>query len=310
MREQGRGRLPPLNALKAFEAAARAGGFVAAARELGVTPAAVSQQVKVLEQFFAKQLFQRHSNRLSLTDAGLAVFGESAGPIEQLALMAERVAEGDVHSRLVVSVLPSLANRWLNRLLPEFLAREPSIRIDLRVEEDPVDFSRQGADLRICYGRHLYPELTGQELFQDVALPLCAPGLLKGGELQPGQPDTLADEHLIHTRWGPGFASHPTWLEWFGLTKSGRVPDAGRGHAVGQSSLAIDLAVDGCGVALGQRGLATDELANGRLIAPFEETAPLGHPYCIVRGPQGLRRWQSERFVDWLCDAAGTQPAT
>ena len=116
-------KLPPLNALKAFEAAARTGGFVPAARELRVSPAAVSQQVKNLERFFDKRLFVRHHNRLSLTDAGLAVFADSSEALERLAAMTLRTFEGEVRSRLVVSVLPSVASHWLNRRLNRRLHR-------------------------------------------------------------------------------------------------------------------------------------------------------------------------------------------
>ena len=115
-------RLPPLNAVKAFEASARHSNFSLAARELGVTPGAISQQVKILENFFAKQLFVRRNNQLRLTDAGLAVYADSADVIDRLSQMAQRILEGDVRSRFVVSTLPSVAVRWLNRRLAVFPA--------------------------------------------------------------------------------------------------------------------------------------------------------------------------------------------
>ena len=306
-------KLPPLNALKAFEAAARTGGYVPAARELRVSPAAVSQQVKNLERFFEKQLFVRHHNRLSLTDAGLAVFADSSEALERLAAMTLRTFEGEVRSRLIVSVLPSVASHWLNRRLNRrltgFLALDPAIRLDIRVEDDPVDFARHGIDIRICYGAHLYPDLANTLLVQDEVLPLCAPALLDQGVLNPSSPDTLPDTALIHTNWGPSFASHPTWADWFARAGLDRAPDVGQGHRVGMSSLAIDLAAAGAGIALGQRLLAGDELANGGLVAPFGQSVPLGHPYCAVHAHAKAQKPAVRSFVDWAVQTAAADPA-
>jgi LysR family glycine cleavage system transcriptional activator len=302
-----------LNALKAFEAAARAGGYVPAARELSVSPAAVSQQVKNLERFFDKRLFVRHHNRLSLTDAGLAVFADSSEALERLAAMTLRTFEGEVRSRLIVSVLPSVASHWLirrlNRRLTGFLARDPAIRLDIRVEEDPVDFARHGIDIRICYGTHLYPDLANTLLVQDEVLPLCAPVLMNQGVLDPTSPGSLPDTALIHTNWGPSFVSHPTWADWFARAGVDRAPDVGQGHRVGMSSLAIDLAVAGAGIALGQRLLAGDEIANGRLVAPFGQSIPLGHPYCAVHAHAKAQKPAVRTFVDWAARTAAAEPA-
>jgi LysR family glycine cleavage system transcriptional activator len=302
-----------LNALKAFEAAARTGGYVPAARELSVSPAAVSQQVKNLERFFDKRLFVRHHNRLSLTDAGLAVFADSSEALERLAAMTLRTFEGEVRSRLIVSVLPSVASHWLirrlNRRLTGFLARDPAIRLDIRVEEDPVDFARHGIDIRICYGTHLYPDLANTLLVQDEVLPLCAPVLMNQGVLDPTSPGSLPDTALIHTNWGPSFVSHPTWADWFARAGVDRAPDVGQGHRVGMSSLAIDLAVAGAGIALGQRLLAGDEIANGRLVAPFGQSIPLGHPYCAVHAHAKAQKPAVRTFVDWAARTAAAEPA-
>ncbi len=289
--------LPPLNALKAFEAAARSGGYVTAAQELAVSPAAISQQVKNLERFFDKQLFLRHNNRLTLTDAGLGVFAECSEALERLAGLSARLFEGQVRARLVVSVLPSLANRWLNHRVPQFLEIHPAIRLDIRVEEDPIDFARDDIDLRICYGRHLYPDLVNTLLIHDHVLPLCSPAFLKKG---PVAPESLRDDDLIHTNWGPSFASHPTWADWFAAMGVHRAPEAGRGHRMGMSSLAIDFALSGTGIALGQRLLAEKDLAAGRLRAPFATSLALGHPYCAVHPQAKAQKPGIKPFVSWL----------
>ena len=302
-------KLPPLNALKAFEAAARSGGYVPAARELRVSPAAVSQQVKNLERFFDKQLFVRHHNRLALTDAGLAVFADSTQALDRLAVMTQRTFQGEVRTRLVVSVLPSVASHWLGRRLAYYHGLDPATRLDLRVEEDPVDFARHGIDIRICYGAHLYPDLANTLLVQDEVLPLCAPALLDRGTVKASAPEALPDSALIHTNWGPSFASHPTWADWFARAGLRRAPEVGQGHRVAMSGLAIDLAAAGAGVALGQRLLAGDELADGRLVAPFGQAIPLGHPYCAVHAHAKAQKPAVRAFVDWAARAAGADSA-
>ncbi|MGH6934471.1 MAG: LysR substrate-binding domain-containing protein [Dongiaceae bacterium] len=275
-------RLPPLNAVKAFEASARHGSFSVAAIELGVTPGAISQQVKNLEDFFAKQLFARHNNQLRLTDAGLALYADSADVIDRLSQMTQRLLEGNVRSRFVISTLPSVAVRWLNRRLAEFLVAEPDIRCEIRIEDDPVDFVRHHIDLRICYGQHLYPELVSVPIIRDHVTPLCTSEFLASGRVGKDEPASINDRDLIHIDWGARFASYPTWADWFRASGIQRAPQVDLGHTTAMSSLAIDFAVAGVGVALGQILLARDELADGRLVAPFTQTLPLGYAYCAV----------------------------
>jgi LysR family glycine cleavage system transcriptional activator len=293
-------RLPPLNAVKAFEASARHGGFSLAARELGVTPGAISQQVKILEEFFSKRLFVRRNNQLQLTDAGLALYADSAEVIDRLSAMTQRMLEGNLPSRFVISTLPSVAVRWLNRRLEGFLAMEPDIRCEIRVEEDPVDFTRHHIDLRICYGQHLYPELVTIPLLRDEVLPLCTPEFLSRDRFQQGVPGSIPDQDLIHVDWGASFASYPTWAEWFHANDTERTPQLGLGHMVGMSSLAIDLALSGFGVALGQRLLARDELADGRLLAPFPQGLPLGYAYCAVHPHSRNNKRTVTSCIEWI----------
>jgi LysR family glycine cleavage system transcriptional activator len=293
-------RLPPLNAVKAFEASARHGGFSLAARELGVTPGAISQQVKILEAFFSKQLFVRRNNQLQLTDAGLALYADSAEVIDRLSAMTQRMLEGNLPSRFVISTLPSVAVRWLNRRLEDFLAAEPDIRCEIRVEDDPVDFARHHIDLRICYGQHLYPELVTVPLLRDEVLPLCSPGFLARSQLQQGAHNSILDKDLIHVDWGASFASYPSWAEWFHANGTERAPQLGLGHLARMSSLAIDLAVSGFGIALGQRLLARDELADGRLVAPFPKALPLGYAYCAVHPHSRNSKRIVTAFIDWI----------
>lgn len=295
-------KLPPLNAIKAFEAVARLGSLSRAARELSVTPGAVSQQLRLLADFFGRQLFVRRHNRLQLTDAGVTVFAEATDIIDRLSAMTARLLRGESRPHLVVSALPSVAVRWLNHRLGAFIAAHPDVRCELRVEDDPVDFSGHHIDVRLCYGEHLYPDLATQVLVRDEVTPLCTPEFRRRRGLLAEQPEGLADDDLIHLDWGESFASYPSWQTWFRAAGSTRPLHAGRGHRTSMSSLAVDLALAGAGIALGQRLLARHDLEAGRLVAPFATTVPLAHPYCLVNPQVRGEKLVVQAFVAWLRD--------
>lgn len=275
--------LPPLNAYRAFESAARTGGYVTAAKELGVSPAAVSGQVRNLEEFLGKKLFTRFNNRILLTDAGQAIFAGVSESLREISDLSEKIKSGSTRSRLIISVLPSLANRWLVPKLATLTAGEPTLRIDIRAEEEPIDFMRHNIDLRICYGTNLFPEMRTVHLTQDEVLPICSPTYLKRNPIcaKAGM-EGVSDDDLIHTNWGPSFASHPNWQAWFAKVGSVRRPSEASGCLVNMSSLALDLARDGVGVALGQHMMASDDLAAGRLVPLSAIALPLGHSYNLV----------------------------
>ena len=291
--------LPPLNAVRAFEAAARHGGYVGAADELGVSPAAVSQQVKNLEDFLGKRLFRRYNNRIALTDAGQTIFSGASDALQSIAALTEQVVAGRARSRLVISSIPSMAERWMVPHLAAYRARAPNFRFELRSEEDLVDFTRYEIDLRLSYGRNHYPDMVTVPIMQDEVVPMCSPAYLdRNPEARQAGLSAVPDDDLIHTNWGPSFVSHPTWQLW--LAELGRVPDEARGYRVGSSSLALDLAVRGIGVALGQRHMGADDLKSGRLVVLDERALPLGHPYCLVYPPAKARKAGLIDLVTWL----------
>jgi LysR family transcriptional regulator, glycine cleavage system transcriptional activator len=222
----------------------------------------------------------RRHNRLQLTDAGLSVFADVADIIDRLSAMTARLLEGEQRAHLVVSTLASVAVRWLNHELGAFLKTAPALRCELRVEDDPVDFGRHHIDLRLGYGEHLYPELVTLPLLRDEVTPLCSPAY--AGRIDPDDPGSLSERDLIHLDWGPSFASYPSWAEWFAAAGKPRPLTGARGHKTSMSSLVLDLAASGAGVALGQLHLARRDLSEGTLVAPFATTLPLAHPYCLV----------------------------
>jgi LysR family glycine cleavage system transcriptional activator len=293
-------KIPPLNALKAFEASARLGSFVLAAAELNVTPSAVSQHIKKLEDFYGRQLFIRRNNQLLLTDIARTVLAASSQMMDGLAELTEHLLGGPVRSNLIVSVLPSVGVRWLNRRLPEFLDAHPDVRLDLRLEEDPVDFFRNRIDVRLSYGEHLYPEFVTVPFRRDRVTAMCRPDLLPRSRVDPTAPQALTDDALIHVAWRVGFSSYPAWSAWFASQGITRHPRCELGHTTDTSSVAIDLACSGRGIVLGQEMLAETELAAGDLVAPFPHWMPLQYDYCVVHAESNKRNRIVGRFVEWL----------
>jgi LysR family glycine cleavage system transcriptional activator len=293
-------RLPPLNAVKAFEATARLGTVAMAARELNVTRGAVSQQIAKLEDFLGKALFTRHNNQLFLTDVGLAVKSASTEMMDELAAMTERLLGGGVRSGLSISVIPSIGVRWFNHHMTDFLRLYPEIRLDLRIEDDPIDFYRNPVDVRICYGEHLYPDFVTVPLLRDHATPMCTPKFLKNRRLGASGAAALRDEDLIHISWRAGFSSYPTWSAWYARAGVKRDVRTELGHKVDMSSLAIDLARSGEGIALGQALFAESELRSGELVTPFDCLLPLQYEYCVVYSRARTRNTLVQNFVKWL----------
>lgn len=293
-------KLPPLNALRAFEAAARHDSFLGAARELGVTPPAVSQQVKTLESYLGKQLFTRGNNAISLTDAGRAAYPAIAEAFEKL-VAVNRIAESErVRTRLVISALPSVAMACLGPLLADYGQANPGFSFALRAEEDPVAFARHEVDLRLCYGSALYPDLVVEPLLVDRVMPLATAAWLADRPYLKSVAD-LQDHELIHIDWGPSFASLPTWGDCFkaaGIERSSR-PER-QGQLVSASSLAVDFAVAGVGMALGQGLLAQRALAEGKLVNPFGPVLPLPSAYCLVYPHTRARRPDLQALIAWL----------
>lgn len=298
-------KIPPLNALKAFEASARLGSFVLAADELNVTSGAISQQIHKLEDFYGRQLFVRRHNQLLLTDAGVTVMATSTELMDGLAAMTGHLMGTGVRATLIISVLPSLLVRWLNRRLPEFLRANPEVRVDVRLEEDPVDFYRNRIDVRIAYGEHLYPDLVTVPFHRDRTTVMCVPEMIESGKVRADDPQSLRDEDLVHVAWRTGFSSYPTWSSWFAAAGSLRQPRRELGHIVDMSSLAVDLARSGQGIALGQFMLAEQDLAEGHLVTPFTASVDFKYYYCAVHTQSNTNNRNLQAFLTWLGSIQG-----
>lgn len=302
-------RLPPLNAIRAFEASARHGGFVAAAQELGVTAAAISLQIRKLEDFYEAALFHRLPSGVELTEIGAAIFADCTAALSTLESTTDHVEARATRSRIVISCINSLAHRWLAGHLGQLSARVPENWIEFRADPDPVDFEDGGVDLRITYGDHLYPHHDTRPLFTDRLIPVCTPDFAHRHGIGARSPDALPDEWLIQTWWAPSFWSYPTWADWFAHAGHPRQPRAGVGPAVNMPALAIDMALAGMGIALGQMSLAAAEMAAGRLITPFPTALPMPSAYSIITPRSARRKKRLALLVAALRDIApGSDP--
>ena len=292
-------RLPPLKAARAFEAAARHLSFTKAADELAVTQAAVSQQIKALEEYYGRPLFRRLNRRLLLTDAGQILLPVLSEAFDRIAETSGRLTQRQAEGALAVTVLPSFAQRWLLPRLPEFNAKHPEIDGLIAASHEVEDFSSGRYDLAIRYGGGRYPGLKTIRLMPDYLMPLCSPRLLEGAH-PLRRPADLAHHTLLHDSidivpYGQD------WAAWLGLANQPQI-DAGRGPGFSDSGMVLAAAVAGQGVAMGRHWLALDDLKAGRLVQPFGPVMDGGFAYYLVAPPDSFRRPRVTAFCDWLIE--------
>jgi len=302
---------PSLRSLQAFEAAARTGSFVSAAGELSVSPAAVSQLIRALEDQIGRMLFHRINRRIVLTEAGGEILPRLLSAFEELRSVSMDLAGADRRFRLVVSVPPSMANGWLASRLPGFIARNGLIDIFLRGEDDPVPFERELIDIRLSYGRIHYSGLVTEDIGVDAVYPVCSPDLVVNSAPISGAGDLLAWP-LIHTDWGPAAAAFPAWRSWFKAHGAGAAEEIEKGMSANSSKAALELAINGLGVALGQGIYAAELVAAGKLAVPFSSALKLSQAYCLTLTPRSSRRPVAIAFREWFlaqCRQAIQSPA-
>jgi LysR family glycine cleavage system transcriptional activator len=301
-------RLPPLNALRAFEAAARHLSFTKAAEELFVTQAAVSHQVKALEETLGIQLFRRFNRRLMLTDAGQAYLPALTEAFDGIDSASRRLRAEDEAGPLKVSVANSLAAKWLLPRLPRFQKRHPEIDVVVSASDLSVDFSRDDFDMGIRFGRGDYPGLRVDLLMRDWVFPLCSPALMDGPHpLQ--SPADLKRHTLLHEERTRG--EFPGWSEWLETVGVSDV-NPERGPVYSHASLVLQAAIDGQGVALTRGSLAALDLEARRLVQPFGPALPSSFSCYVVTPPAATDRPKVKAFRDWLFEEveAGPGPAS
>jgi LysR family transcriptional regulator, glycine cleavage system transcriptional activator len=284
--------LPPLNALRSFEAAARHQSFTRAAEELCVTQGAVSHQVKALEIELGLQLFKRARNGLVITDAGRDYLAVVRDVFEQLELATDRLLQRQRSGTITVSTSPDFAAKWLVSRLGRFAEAYPEIELKLAALMHRVDFAQEDVDLAIRHGDGQWPELDAVNLCDEELFPVCSPSLTasRGGLLKPEDVLRFPLLHLDNRRdWA-------RWLEAAGASGEGLL----HGPILNHASMLIDAAIDGQGIALARTMLAASDLIAGRLVRPFPAAIPLRNTYWIVC-PKATRALPKiVAFRDWL----------
>ena len=301
-----RRRLPPLNALRAFEAAARHLNVSRAADELAVTPGAVSQQSQNLEDYVGAALFKRTPKGLLLTDAAQTALPALREAFDRLAEAASMLTAAVDGRRLTVSVAPSFAAKWLVPRLGKFEEAHPHVDVWVSAGMELVDFASGEIDIAIRYGAGRYPGLEVARLMQETVIPVAAPELLAANPLN--DIDELAGHILLHDGSPDADDSCPDWTMWL-AARGIRGVDGARGPRFNQSSLVIEAAVNGRGVALAQRALAQADLDAGRLVAPFQIATAVDFAYYVVHPKAKGRLPQVKAFVSWLTAEAQAHEA-
>jgi LysR family glycine cleavage system transcriptional activator len=284
-------RLPPLNAVKAFEAAARRGSFTRAAEELYVTPGAVSQQVKLLEDTLGLKLFNRERQRLVITEAGLDYLAVVREALDQIARGAERLMQRQRSGVLTVSVSTDFAAKWLINRLGRFAEAHPQIDLRISAEDQHIDFARQDVDLAVRHGAGTWPGLDVAQLCPEQLFPVCSPKLIEGLNRKIEPSDLLKFPLLRLNDWG-------TWNRWF--EAAGVATAAIAGPALNRASMLIDAAIDGQGVAMARSALAAWDIIHGRLVRPVEVSLPMANTYWIVCPKVTASTPKIVAFRQWL----------
>ena len=291
-------RLPPLTALRAFVVTARHLTFTRAAAELHVTPAAVGQQIRLLEEHMGVVLFDRQRGALALTAAGRDL---APGLTEAFHLLADtiaRVLRPQEETPVRISVPPSFASRWLVPRLDRLSALAPELRLLVDASTRLADFGTEAVDCVIRYGAGVYPGLAAERLFDEAVVPVCAPDFAAAHRLGQG-PARLAGVPLLHEDGPERDASCPDWGTW--LRAHGLSPRLARdGIRLGQSSLVLEAAAAGQGIGLGKLRLAEADLAAGRLVVPFGTPWPVAFSYHFVAPPEKMRLPGVVQVRDWL----------
>jgi LysR family glycine cleavage system transcriptional activator len=295
-------QLPPLNALRAYEAAARHLSLTRAPGELHLTQAALSHQIKTLEERLGVSLFKRMGRRLVLTDAAQVYLAELRAAFDRIVEATRRLKAQDASGPLKASVLPSFAAMWLLPRLGRFRAVHPEIDLLVAAESELADFARGDVDVAIRTGQGRWPGLRADLITTETLVVVCSPAL-RDGDPPLHEPTALRHHTLLHDeprdRWR-------IWLARAGLTDI----DPWRGPGFSQSNMVIQAAIDGHGVAIVGHALAAAELRAGRLACPFGEAQPTDYSYWLVCPEAAAERPKVAAFRAWLLAEAAAESAT
>ncbi|WFU25760.1 transcriptional regulator GcvA [Bradyrhizobium sp. CB1717] len=289
-------RLPSLNGLRAFEAAARHLSFTLAASELNVTQTAISHQIRRLEEELGIRLFIRQNRALALTPEARDYLPGVRAAFNDLRLATDRLLRKDDDKVLTVSTIASLAAKWLLPRLTDFQESHPGIDVRITTSTSLVDFQRDNVDVAIRYGRGQWPGLRADWLMADELFPVCSPSLLRGNK-PLRRPEDLKDHVLLHTNVSDDWR---LWLTAAGLSAGiSRQP----GITFDMTLMTVQAAIDGMGVAMGRTSYVQDDIAKGRLVVPFKIALPADAGFYLV-SPDGRREAPKlAAFRQWMLAA-------
>jgi len=285
-------RLPPLNALRAFEAGARHLSFTKAAEELFVTQAAVSHQVKLLEQYLGVALFRRMTRKLALSAEGRRLIGPVEEALDILAEAAESLRAGAGGGTLTLSLTPSFGIQWLSQRIGRFWTAHPEIDLRLQHSIHLVDFARDEVDAAVRWGNGDWPGVEAVYLMRAGIVPVCSPALCEGPPAL-NLPDDLRHHTLLHER------DYTEWAQWLAVAGAREV-EARRGPIIDSSTVVLQAARDGQGVALTSEAIVRADLAAGRLVKPFDVDLDADNAYYLVAPPKAFERADVQAFRDFL----------
>lgn len=292
-------RLPPLNSLKVFEAAARHLSFTRAAEELFVTQAAVSHQVKALEEFLGLKLFRRRNRSLLLTEEGQSYFTDIKDIFTSLLEATDKVLERSEKGSLTISLQPSFAIQWLVPRLAGFNEQEPDIDVRIKAVDMDDGSLTDDVDVAIYYGRGNWPGLRADKLYQEYLVPLCAPRLLDGVKPLNSLSD-LSKHNLLHD------TSRKDWKQFVNQHGIAGV-NVNHGPIFSHSTMVLQAAAHGQGIALGNNVLAQPEIEAGRLVCPFDEVLVSKNAFYVVCHAKQADVGRIATFRDWMLNIAASE---
>lgn len=292
-------RLPPLNSLKVFEAAARHLSFTRAAEELFVTQAAVSHQIKSIEEFLGLKLFRRRNRSLLLTEEGQSYFLDIKDIFSAIAEATDKVLERSEKGALTISLPPSFAIQWLVPRLADFNQQEPDIDVRIKAVDSDDNFLTDDVDVAIYYGRGSWPGLRIDKLYQEFLIPLCSPSLMMSTKSLTGLMD-LKNHTLLHDT---------SRKEWKQFVKNNAIEGVNVNHGpiFSHSTMVLQAAIHGQGVALGNNVLAQPELDAGRLVSPFDEVLLSKNAFYVVCHESQADTGRIATFRDWMIAKAASE---
>lgn len=285
-------RLPPLNSLKCFEAAGRLLSFTEAAKELNVTQAAISHQIKVIEEFLGVRLFDRYPRRLTLSDQGKLLLPEVIEAFDRVSAAVAAINLENYSNVISVRLAPSFAAKWLSPRLKYFWLQYPEIDLRLFHAHAAVDYGREEIDIAVTYGKGDWTGVTVDKLLSLDFFPVCSPAFL-ANDKPLTDIGNLRYYALLHD------ANYECWRDWLALAGVDDI-DANRGTVIDDTNVLMQAAIDGQGIALGSSTFVADLLESGRLVRPFDVTLVNDFAYYVVCPEAHLKNPAVRAFKEWL----------